>query len=218
MNTITPQQLLKAEQFIRPFFERDHSGHDWHHIDRVRRTALFICEKECCNQKTAVELIALLHDVGDPKLHVTPKDGKNALNKVYSHIGLTIDVRKEMNEAIEAVSFKGGNETLLPSQESAIVRDADRLDAIGAIGIARTFAFGGSNGLPLYDPFIQPRQDMTEEEYRLNQSTTIHHFYEKLLKLKDLMVTQTGKELAMERHHFMKIFLNQFFKEWKGLA
>ena len=218
MNTINKQHILTAEAYVRPFFERDHSGHDWGHIQRVRRNALFICKQESCQNPQAVELISLLHDVSDLKLHETYEVGQNALEKVLKELSFTRETELLVKEAIVSVSFNGGHEKSLPCPEAAIVRDADRLDAIGAIGIARTFAYGGSRGAKMYDDEIRIRENMTEKEYRSETSTTVHHFYEKLLKLKNLMVTETGEKLAHERHQFMESYLKQFLKEWKGQA
>ena len=218
MNSITVQHIEIAEILVRPYFELDHSGHDWDHIQRVKRTALFICQQENNRNQNAVELISLLHDVADPKLNDSYESGQDALNTVLAKLSLTKDIKQLLKESINSISFNGGHELDLPCPEAAIVRDADRLDAIGAIGIARTFAYGGSKGARMFDSTIKVREDMTEAEYRTGTSSSIHHFYEKLLKLKDLMITESGKELAKERHQFMEDYLKQFLKEWKGKA
>ncbi|TDL34794.1 HD domain-containing protein [Jeotgalibacillus sp. S-D1] len=216
MNTFTLNHIHLAEAYARPFFERDHSGHDWDHIQRVRRTALFLCQEEKCENLYGVDLIALLHDAGDPKLHNTISQADDALKKIVSRLDLSADAGHFLIDSIKAVSFNGGHEKKLTGIEAAIVRDADRLDAIGAIGIARAFAYGGSRGSKLYDEEINIRHSMTEHEYRTNQSTSIHHFYEKLFKLKDRMITESGKKLAEDRHRYMEGFVKQFLKEWKG--
>lgn len=216
MNSITLNHIQLAEAYARPIYERDHSGHDWDHIQRVRRTALFICQEEKCENLNGVDLIALLHDTGDPKLHKTISQAEEVLKKVVSRLTLPAETEHLLIDSIKAVSFNGGHEKRLPGIEAAIVRDADRLDAMGAIGIARAFAYGGSKGSRLYDEDIHIRHSMTEEEYRANQSTSLHHFYEKLFKLKDRMATESGKKLAADRHHYMEGFVRQFLIEWKG--
>ncbi|PPA71763.1 phosphohydrolase [Jeotgalibacillus proteolyticus] len=213
---INKSHILLAEKNIRPFFERDHSGHDWDHIQRVRRTALFLCEKEGCSNFYTVDLIALLHDAGDVKLHPDENKAEQALKDAVLSIGLSGQLYEDIITAVQSVSFNGGNEKPLPSLEAAIVRDADRLDAIGAIGIARAFAYGGAKGAKLYDKDVMVRQTMSEKEYRAAPAATINHFYEKLFKIKDLMVTEAGKKEAIKRHKVMKSFVEQFLIEWKG--
>lgn len=208
--------LQLVEEKIKSMFWNESSGHDWYHVDRVRKLALLICEREGGN-RDLVEAAALLHDVPDAKLNDSKEAGYTKLTDCLSILPFSVNEKKEIEEIVLQISYKGGNETELSNINAKIVRDADRLDAIGAIGIARTFAYGGKKGNPIYDPNILVRDQMTEEEYRNQHSSTIHHFYEKLLMLKDLMTTRTGKELADERHKFMEQFLIQFYREWDVL-
>ena len=203
--------------FVKQQLENAEGGHDWFHIERVYKNALLIAEGEDCDL-TVVKLGALLHDIADSKFHggdetVGPKtartflESQNVKEKIILHV-IAI---------IENISFKGGNfEKKFNSKELEIVQDADRLDAIGAIGIARTFNYGGFKNRPLYNPNIQPNMNMNKEEYKNSESPTLNHFYEKLLLLKDKMNTETGKQIAQKRHDFMVTFLSQFYAEWDG--
>lgn len=192
-------------------------GHDWFHIERVYKNALLIAEEEECDL-TVVKLAALLHDIADSKFHdgdesVGPKTARTFLESQ----NVSEDVISHVIAIIENISFKGGNfEKQFHSKELEIVQDADRLDAIGAIGIARTFNYGGFKNRPLYNPNIQPNLNMSKEEYKNSESPTLNHFYEKLLLLKDKMNTETGKKIAQKRHDFMVTFLSQFYAEWDG--
>ncbi|HWO76320.1 MAG TPA: HD domain-containing protein [Bacillus sp. (in: firmicutes)] len=203
------------EQKIKNLFLNEGTGHDWFHIDRVRRMALYICQQEGGNHEI-VEAAALLHDVPDEKLNHSKEEGIAKLNHLLDELPFSAEQKKEIADIVLHISFKGGNETKLTNLNAKIVRDADRLDAIGAIGIARTFAYGGSKGNPIYNPEYKVRNQITEEEYRNQPTSVINHFYEKLLKLKDLMTTETGKKLAVEKHEFMEIFLKQFYREWNN--
>jgi uncharacterized protein len=203
--------------FVKQKLENAESGHDWFHMERVYKNALLIAEGEECDL-LVVKLGALLHDIADSKFHngdetLGPKvartflESQNASEETISHV---VNI-------IENISFKGGNfEKKFTSKELEIVQDADRLDAIGAIGIARTFNYGGFKNRPLYNPNIAPNLHMTKEEYKNSEAPTINHFYEKLLLLKDKMNTATGKRIAQERHKFMELFLSQFYAEWDG--
>ena len=205
--------------FVKNQLAHAEGGHDWFHIERVYKNALLIAEEEECDL-TVVKLAALLHDIADSKFHggdesVGPKtartflESQNVSEAIISHV-IAI---------IENISFKGGNfEKDFHSKELEIVQDADRLDAIGAIGIARTFNYGGFKNRPLYNPNIQPNLNMSKEEYKNSESPTLNHFYEKLLLLKDKMNTETGKKIAQKRHDFMVTFLSQFYSEWDGEA
>ncbi|MED1205366.1 HD domain-containing protein [Heyndrickxia acidicola] len=208
--------IQKAEEFVHNELGKDSSGHDWFHIDRVRKLANYIRQKEDAGDAFIIEMAALLHDITDEKLNDTREIGEQKLHDFLLSIPLTEIQRKHIEEIIQTISFKGGNESELQSIEARIVRDADRLDAIGAIGIARTFAYGGKAGSPVYNPEAGVRVRMSVEEYRNGKSSSIHHFYEKLLLLKDRMHTKTAKELAEQRHQFMGDFLSQFYKEWNG--
>ncbi len=204
-------------QFVKERLENSEGGHDWFHIERVYKNSCLIAESEDCNL-LVVKLSALLHDIADSKFHngdesIGPAVAKDFMEseKVSNYI------IEHVVKIIENISFKGGNEQkLFHSIELDIVQDADRLDAMGAIGIARAFNYGGFKNRKLYDPEINPNLNLTKEEYKNSTTPTINHFYEKLLLLKDKMNTETGKKLAQKRHDFMEIYLKQFYKEWEG--
>ncbi|PJJ67862.1 HD domain-containing protein [Chryseobacterium geocarposphaerae] len=202
-------------KFVKEKLEGAEAGHDWFHIERVWKLSRKIAEKEVCNIDV-VELSALLHDIADPKFH----NGDETLALKISREFLesenaSEDIIEQVLFVIKNISFKnrGDAPKNLPI-ELKIVQDADRIDAIGAIGIGRTFNFGGFKNNPMYDPNIKPSLNMSKEEYKKSNGTTINHFYEKLLLLKDLMNTSEGKKIAEERHEFMLNFLDQFYKEW----
>ena len=205
--------------FVKNQLTHAEGGHDWFHIERVYKNALLIAEEEECDL-TVVKLAALLHDIADSKFHdgdesVGPKTARTFLESQ----NVSEDIILHVIAIIENISFKGGNfEKKFNSKELEIVQDADRLDAIGAIGIARTFNYGGFKNRPLYNPNIQPNMNMNKEEYKNSESPTLNHFYEKLLLLKDKMNTETGKKIAQKRHDFMVTFLSQFYAEWDGEA
>jgi uncharacterized protein len=205
--------IQKTGQFVESEFRTEGSGHDWFHIDRVRKMALRIGETEDCDL-FVVEMAALLHDLDDWKLTTTESSkSENWLD----FIELDSEVASHILEIIEEVSFKGaGTDTPVKSIEAAIVQDADRLDAIGAIGIARTFAYGGHKSRLIYDPSIIPVMHNDFQEYKKSSAPTINHFYEKLLLLKDRMNTKTAKIIAEQRHQFMSDFLVQFYEEWEA--
>ncbi len=212
------QDLIeKTKLFVREMLAEAETGHDWAHAERVWKTARHIAEQEEADMLT-VELGALLHDIADPKFN----DGDEEIGPRRAATFLeNCDVEEEkiahVVQMIENISFKGGNtEQSFRSKELDIVQDADRLDAIGAIGIARTFNYGGYKNRPLYDPEIEPRTGLTKEEYRNEPVPTINHFYEKLLLLKDRMNTETGAQMALKRHRFMEEFLARFYREWAG--
>jgi uncharacterized protein len=207
--------IERTEQYVRSLLENDASGHDWWHIDRVRRTSCLLARKEHADE-FIVEMAALLHDVGDEKMAGSEEKGLMIVSEWLDQMQLTNREKEQIMEIISSVSFKGGHGKKPTTIEGMIVQDADRLDAIGAIGIARTFMFAGNRGHLMYDPSLPYREKMTKEEYRKGRSTAINHFYEKLLKLKDLMNTVSAKQMAMERHEFMERFLQQFYKEWDG--
>lgn len=204
-----------AIRFVKERLEGIESGHDWFHTERVWKLSKLIAATEECNL-TVVELSALLHDVADAKFH---NGDENLALVVARDFFEKQNIEKGLVEQvlfiIQKMSFKNRGEApeVLPI-ELKIVQDADRLDAMGAIGIARTFNFGGYKNNLMYHPDIQPNVAMTKEEYKQYNGTTINHFYEKLLLLKDLMNTQKGKELAERRHHLMEVFLEEFYREW----
>ena len=215
---MTLQNLINDTiAFVKKELENAEGGHDWFHIERVYKNAVLIANGENCDI-LIVQLGALLHDIADSKFHdgdetVGPKKARLFLeskNFPENTIANVVNV-------IENISFKGGHETKkFSSLELDIVQDADRLDAIGAIGIARTFNYGGFKNRAIYNPEINPNLHMSKEEYKNSDAPTINHFYEKLLLLKDKMNTKTGKEIAAQRHEFMELFLDQFYDEWNG--
>ncbi|WP_396139323.1 HD domain-containing protein [Flavobacterium sp.] len=207
----------KTIAFVKEKLDNAEGGHDWFHIERVYKNSILIAKEEDCDIMV-VKLGALLHDIADSKFHdgdetIGPKtaraflESENVFEETINHV---INI-------IENISFKGGNfENKFSSKELEIVQDADRLDAIGAIGIARTFNYGGFKNRALYNPSIAPNLNMSKEEYKNSNSPTLNHFYEKLLLLKDKMNTATGKKIALERHKYMENFLSQFYAEWEG--
>lgn len=203
--------------FVKKELKGAEAGHDWFHIERVYKNALHLLKTEQADEQVVL-LGALLHDIADSKFHEGDETiGPKKAYDFMSTIEIPEDVKKHVVQIIENISFKGGNfEKNFRSKELEIVQDADRLDAIGAIGIARTFNYGGFKNHPLYDPAIKPNLQMSKDEYKKHQGTTINHFYEKLLLLKDLMNTETGKKMALKRHQYMEGFLEQFYAEWNG--
>ena len=207
----------KTILFVKETLENAEGGHDWFHIERVYKNAVSIADGEVCDMMV-IKLASLLHDIADSKFHdgdetIGPKmareflESENADEATIQHI---INIIKNS-------SFKGGNtECQFSFIELDIVQDADRLDAMGAIGIARTFNYGGFKNRPLYNPNSIPNLHMSKEEYKNSKAPTINHFYEKLLLLKDKMNTKTGKKIAQERHQFMVTFLSRFYAEWDG--
>lgn len=201
--------------FVKEKLEGAEAGHDWFHIERVWKLSKKIAEKEGGNLEV-IELSALLHDIADPKFHngdetLALKISKDFLEEIHVNAKLI----EQVLFVIKNISFKNRAEAPEnPPLELQIVQDADRLDAIGAIGIARTFNFGGFKNNLMYHPEIKPNLGMNKEEYKKSNGTTINHFYEKLLLLKDLMNTETAKKIASERHNFMLQFLDEFYKEW----
>lgn len=206
--------IQETERFIESEFRLEGSGHDWFHVDRVRKMALHLGEAEKCDL-FIVELAALLHDLDDWKFNNPEHQVGSKAEKWLSSIEIEGDTISRVLGIIGEVSFKGaGVETPVKTIEAAIVQDADRLDAIGAIGIARTFAYGGNKNRLIYDPAIDPVMHNDFEEYKNNMAPTINHFYEKLLLLKDRMNTNSAKIIAEQRHNFMTEYLTQFYDEW----
>jgi uncharacterized protein len=209
--------IHKTIVFVKQNLENAEGGHDWFHIERVYKNALLIAKDEVCDLKV-VQLGALLHDIADSKFH----NGDETIGPKKAGQFLASEKVDELTIAhviniIENISFKGGNfDKTFSSIELNVVQDADRLDAIGAIGIARTFNYGGFKNRTMYNPEIAPNTNMTKEEYKKNEAPTINHFYEKLLLLKDTMNTETGKKIAQQRHRYMEGFLAQFYAEWDG--
>ncbi len=210
--------ISKTIDFVKEKLADAEGGHDWFHIQRVYNNARLIAKGEDNVDHLIIALGALLHDIADSKFH----DGDETVGpKVASEFLEGLHVKKEVIDhvvnIIENISFKGGNVIQkFTSPELDIIQDADRLDAIGAIGIARCFNYGGFKNRALYDPDIAPNLHMSKEEYKKSTAPTINHFYEKLFLLKDRMNTETGKKIAQQRHTYMETFLDQFYKEWQG--
>jgi len=209
--------IQKTVDFVKKTLTDAEGAHDWWHIYRVWKLSKHIAKTENVNV-FIVELGALLHDIADSKFHngdeeIGPRKAKEFLNSLNVEKDVIIHVEK----IIANISFKGGKHIQeFKSIELDVVQDADRLDAIGAIGIARTFNYGGYKNREIYNPEIKPNLNMTKEEYKNNKDPTLNHFYEKLLLLKDKMNTKTGKHMAEHRHKFMESFLDEFYKEWDG--
>ncbi len=209
--------ISQTEEFVKETLSNAEGGHDWWHIYRVRKLAVRIGREENADL-FVVQLAALLHDIADTKFY----DGDEEVGPRMAKEFLTrLDVSKSIIEHVDAIirnmsfhkTFEGKK---FDSVEFQVVQDADRLDAIGAIGIARTFNYGGHKNFPLYDPAIQPEKYLNKEAYKNSKAPTLNHFYEKLFLLKDLMNTQTGKRMAEGRHRFMEEFVERFLKEWEG--
>lgn len=198
--------IEKCTQIVVGIYNKFDASHDFAHIERVMKNAVEILAGEPSANEEVVRLAVLLHDIEDAKYK---SDDNPTVLEILQAIGADDELSKKVLACIESVSFSGGNAKDLTSIDGAIVRDADRLDAIGAIGIARTFAFGGARGRKLYDTDEMVRDNMSEKEYRGKETASVTHFYEKLLLLKDLMVTEGGKRLAEQRHDFMEGFLKQ---------
>ena len=205
--------IEQTESFVYEQLKSDVSGHDWYHINRVRKLALHIAREEKKGNVFIIEMAALLHDIPDDKLNDDTEAGWSKLDDWLDMTGVDMNTVREIKEIISTISYSAG-EMDLTSVEAEIVQDADRLDALGAIGIARTFAYGGKKGQPMYDPSLSVREEMTKQEYRMGKSSSVHHFYEKLLRLQDLLNTDTAKDIARERHEYMVRFLEEFYKEW----
>jgi len=208
--------ILKTIEHVKSKLSGEGTGHDWWHVYRVWKNAKHIAEVEKADS-FIVELSALLHDIADWKFN----DGDETIGGKVSRewlesLGLEKEIVEHVCEIIDTSSFKGaGVENKIKTLEGKILQDADRLDAIGAIGIARAFAYGGNKNREVYNPDIKPEFHATSEQYKNNKGTTINHFYEKLLLLKDLMHTNTAKHMAKEKHEFMELFLDKFMKEWE---
>ena len=207
-----------TQDYVYTLLKDDASGHDWWHIHRVRNLAKSIAKQERKEINLFVcEMAALLHDVADEKMNKTEEEGERKVRNWLLTQPITKEETEQIMDIILHMSYKGGtNKTKLSSIEGKIVQDADRLDAIGAIGIARTMAYSGSKNRLIHDPEKKPREHLTIEDYRSGEDTAIMHFYEKLLKLKDEMNTTVGKQLAEKRHAYMEDYLNEFYAEWDG--
>ena len=208
--------LLEVATYVEQKLSGEGSGHDWWHIVRVRNMAKNLALAEG-GDSFICQLAALVHDLVDDKLVADEGLGLAEVRDLLTRLGVKSDQTDQVLAIIQTISYKGGSQNHLDlTLEGQIVQDADRLDAMGAIGVARTMAYSGYHGRVIHDPEVAVRQNMTLEEYRSHQGTAITHFYEKLLLLKDLMNTKTAQELAKRRHAFMEAYLEQFFAEWDG--
>ncbi|MBQ6174479.1 MAG: HD domain-containing protein [Clostridia bacterium] len=207
--------IARAADYARALFAGDSSGHDWWHTRRVWRLALHLAEAEGADP-LIVQLAALLHDADDAKLSPETSAEKLRARRFLEAEGLPEETIRRILHIIGQVSYKGSDSETPDSIEGMCVQDADRLDAIGAVGIARTFAFGGSRGRAIWDPDEQPRTELNERNYRSGGGCTVNHFYEKLLLLKDLMNTPAARRMAEARHRFMEQYLDEFYAEWRG--
>ena len=209
--------IQRTVDFVKEVLDNAEGGHDWWHIYRVWKLSKQIAQTENANN-FVVELGALLHDIADSKFNQGNEEiGPRKAREFLSSLNVDEDVIVHVENIILNISFKGGNYAQkFKSVELDIIQDADRIDAMGAIGVARTFNYGGYKGRELYNPEIKPNLNMTKEEYKNSNAPTINHFYEKLLLLKERMNTATGKAMALHRHKFMEQYLNEFYSEWNG--
>jgi uncharacterized protein len=218
MNTMDEDSILKrTEEFVKDRLGRDASGHDWWHIHRVSKIAVKIGRAEGADL-FVVQLAALLHDIDDYKLVGDSEGQEPQRARVWlEELEIGSEIIDQVCQIIKEISFKGARvSSLMSTKEGMVVQDADRLDAVGALGIARAFAYGGARSRLIHDPEVEPVQHESFEQYKRSTGPTINHFYEKLLLLKDLMNTRTGRQIAAARHQFMEQYLERFFKEWDG--
>jgi uncharacterized protein len=215
---IQSEIVNKTIIFVRDTLKNAEGGHDWWHIERVWKLSKHIAEYEKADL-FIVELGALLHDISDTKFNNGDEDAGPTISRNFlQSLGVDNKITEHVGNLVRNISFRGGAERqTFHSLELNIVQDADRLDALGAIGIARTFNYGGFKGREIYNPAIAPNLFLNKEEYRTSSAPSINHFYEKLLKLKDMMNTATGKKMAEHRHEFLESYLCEFYKEWDGL-
>jgi uncharacterized protein len=209
--------IQKTIDFVQKTLTNAEAGHDWFHIERVFKTAQNINKQEN-GDELVVAFAALLHDIADPKFNNGDEElGPNMAASFLTSIAVEAEVIAHVKLIIQNMSFKNSFDGAgFTSKEMKIVQDADRLDAIGAIGIARAFTYGGFKNRVLYNPAVLPEAHLSKESYKNTTAPTINHFYEKLLLLKDMMNTETGKAMAVERHNFMLLYLEHFYKEWEG--
>ena len=217
MNMNKETIIQKTIDFVKEVLSNAEGGHDWWHIYRVWNLSKYIAKTENVDM-FIVELGALLHDIADSKFHDGDEEiGSRKAREFLSSLNVDKEVIVHIENIIANISFRGGKHIQkFKSPELDVVQDADRLDAMGAIGIARTFNYGGYRGREIYNPEIKPNLNMAKEEYKNSNAPTLNHFYEKLLLLKDRMNTNTGKSMAKHRHKFMEQFLDEFYKEWNS--
>lgn len=216
----TSKLLKNIETYVKEKTQNEVTGHDWFHADRVRKNSMYIAKKDFSNQSIdlfLLQTVALMHDLGDWKVNTTKKSEKEILADACKTLNIPEPYSSQIVEIIIHLSFSANIEKKneLPL-EGKIVQDADRLDALGAIGIARAFAFGGQRNRQIYNPSIKPQTLKSAKDYKNTQNPSINHFYEKLFLIKDLMNTKTGKQLAIKREKFMKKYLDEFYEEWKA--
>ena len=211
--------IEKTKEFVRNKLKGEGSGHDWWHIYRVYNIAVNLVKDE--DNKVdifVIQLGALLHDIADWKFNDGDTNvGAEVARNFLKSLNVDYEIIEHVADIVKNISFKGaGEKAQMKTLEGMIVQDADRLDAIGAIGIARAFAYGGHKNREMFNPDIKPQNHKTFEEYKNSRGTTINHFYEKLLLLKDLMNTESGRQYAQKRHKFMEEYLKEFYEEWEG--
>lgn len=212
----TQDQIIRAaEQYVKSVLEHDLSGHDWWHINRVTQMAVRLAFSEGADPFICT-IASLLHDVADEKLNESKESGLQKVSDWLKGQSLEEEKRQHIIEIISTMSYNAGTNPPMRTLEGKVVQDADRLDAIGAIGIARTFLYAGWAGHPVHEPHLKPRDSMSPIEYRQGKSTAINHFYEKLLRLKERMNTPSAKRIAEQRHQIMEHYLEQFKLEWDG--
>lgn len=218
-SNISQPLIANTIAFVKKELKDAEGGHDWFHIERVYKNSLLIASEENVDP-TIVALGALLHDIADSKFHDGDETvGPRKARQFLEDENVSEEIIQHVVKIIENISFKGGHKKqVFFSDELSVVQDADRLDALGAIGIARTFNYGGFKNRALYDPEIKPNLHQSPSEYKASEAPTLNHFYEKLLLLKDKMNTQTGRKIAANRHQYMEDFLAQFYAEWNGEA
>lgn len=207
--------ISKTADYVKEKLYGESSGHDWWHTQRVWKNSIEITKEESANL-FVIQLAALLHDIADWKLHDGNENlGPETAREWLEKLNVDKKIIQDVCEIIKDISFKGSSvKSKMKTKEGMIVQDADRLDALGAVGIARTFAYSGKMGREIHNPNVKPQENQTFEQYKNDKSTGINHFYEKLLLLKDLMNTETAKKIAGKRHKFMESFLKEFYKEW----
>lgn len=215
---MTEEWLAKTREYVKGRLTGEGSGHDWWHIVRVTKMAERLAREEGADSFIS-QMVALLHDLIDEKIVGDEEKGVKEIEDWMASIKVPQALQEKISTLVRQISYKGGHASQeFLCLEAMVVQDADRLDALGAIGIARVMAYSGNKGRVIHDPNVVARQQMTLEEYRSTRGTAIAHFYEKLLLLKDTMHTKTGKKLAKERHAFLETYLHQFFEEWEGRA
>lgn len=209
------EMISAAERFCKSELENDATGHDWWHIHRVVQMARRLAREENANCFICT-MAALLHDIADEKLNDSKESGLRKVSDWFEGQPMEDEERQHIMEIISTMSYNAGSNPPMRSLEGKVVQDADRLDAIGAIAIARTFLYAGWKGHPIHDPHLPPRDNMTPGEYRHDKSTAINHFHEKLLKLKDRVNTSAARRMAEERHRYMEQYVERFYQEWEG--